>query len=171
MYLAKEMDTGDVIDTIETQIGEDETSDELFGRLMKLGAELLSKTVGEIENGTAKRIPQNNSCATYTTMLTKAMSPIDWTKSAQEIKNQVRGLQSWPCATTELHGKRYKIHRVAITDEHTTKTPGSVVSADKYGLKIACGAGEVLEIEEIQAEGKKRMNAVDMLRGNPIAVD
>ena len=171
MYLAPEMDTGDIIDTMETEIGDDETSDELFERLMKMGAELLSETVKKIENGTAKCVAQNHDLATYTTMLTKEMSPIDWKRSASEIKNQVRGLQSWPCATAVIHGKRYKIHKVIITGEHTDKAPGSVVSADKHGLKIACGNGEVLEIAEIQSEGKKRMSAVDMLRGNPIDID
>ena len=171
MYLAKEMDTGDIIDTMETEIGEDETSDELFGRLMNMGAELLSRTVRDIENGTAGRTPQDHSRATYTTMLTKTMSPIDWTRPAQEIKNQIRGLQSWPCATAEIHGKRYKIHSAVLTGERTDKAPGSVVSADKHGLKMACGNGEVLEIAEIQAEGKKRMSAADMLRGNPIQAD
>ena len=171
MYLAKEMDTGDIIDTIETEIGEDETSEELFDRLMALGAELLCKTVHDLENGTAKRRAQEHEKATYTTMLTKEMSPIDWGKSASEIKNHVRGLQSWPCATAEIQGKRFKIHKVCLTGEKTSKADGSVVCADKSGLKIACGGGEVIEIEELQAEGKKRMQAKAYLLGNPMKAD
>jgi len=171
MYLAPEMDTGDIIDTIETPIGPDETSGELFDRLMVLGAELLVKTVRAIADGTARRRPQEHEKATYTTMLTRDMSPIDWSKSARAIKAQVRGLSGWPCATAELQGRRFKIHKVALTDLRTEKPAGAVVRADKTGLFVACGDGEVLEIQVLQAEGKKRMEARAYLLGNPMHED
>jgi methionyl-tRNA formyltransferase len=165
MYMDEELDSGDIIDTLETPIGEDETAGELFNRLMELGAELLSKTLRDIEAGTATRRRQDASEATYAPMITKELSPVDWSKSPQEIKNRVRGLLPWPAATAEIFGRKCKIFKVAPTGESTDKPDGSIVSADKNGLKIACGGGSVIEILELQAEGKRRMAAADFLRG------
>ena len=171
MYLASEMDTGDVIYTAETEIGEFETSGELFDRLMVMGAELLHKTLTNIEAGTAPRIPQNNDEASYVTMLDKSRSPIDWTKTPREIIKWVYGLQPWPVATMQLGNDTFKVYAAEYTDNKTDKAPGSIVSAGKKGIELACADGCTVLITEIQASGKKRMKAADYLLGHPIKVE
>lgn len=171
MYLAPEMDTGDVIFTEKTEIGEFETSGELFDRLMVMGAELLHKTLRAIENGTAPRSKQDESQASYVTMLDKSMSPIDWSRSPREIVKHICGLQPWPVATTEIVGLTFRIFKAEYTDTVTDKAPGTVVAADKRGIEIACGGAHTLLITEIQAPGKKRMRAADYLLGHPIKVE
>lgn len=171
MYLASEMDTGDIIYTSETEIGEFETSGELFDRLMIMGAELLDRTLRDIEAGTAPRTQQDHSKASYVKMLDKSLSPIEWAKTPREIIKQIYGLQPWPVATAELDGKVFKIYSAEYTQNKTVKAPGSVVSAGKKGIEIACLGGETLLITELQAAGKKRMKASDYLLGHPIKVD
>ena len=171
MYLASEMDTGDIIYTAETEIGEFETSGELFDRLMVMGAELLDRTLRDIEDGTAPRTQQDHSKASYVKMLDKSLSPIEWAKTPREIIKQIYGLQPWPVATAELDGKVFKIYSAEYTQNKTVKAPGSVVSAGKKGIKIVCLGGETLLITELQAAGKKRMKASDYLLGHPIKVD
>lgn len=171
MYLASEMDTGDIIYTAETEIGEFETSGELFDRLMVMGAELLDRTLRDIEAGTAPRTPQDHGKASYVKMLDKSLSPIEWAKTPREIIKQIYGLQPWPVATAELDGKVFKIYSAEYTQNKTVKAPGSVVSAGKKGIEIACLGGETLLITELQAAGKKRMKASDYLLGHPIKVD
>ena len=171
MYLASEMDTGDIIYTAETEIGEFETSGELFDRLMVMGAELLDRTLRDIEDGTAPRTQQDHSKASYVKMLDKSLSPIEWAKTPREIIKQIYGLQPWPVATAELDGKVFKIYSAEYTQNKTVKAPGSVVSAGKKGIEIACLGGETLLITELQAAGKKRMKASDYLLGHPIKVD
>ena len=171
MYLASEMDTGDIIYTSETEIGEFETSGELFDRLMIMGAELLDRTLRDIEAGTAPRTPQDHGKASYVKMLDKSLSPIEWAKTPREIIKQIYGLQPWPVATAELDGKVFKIYSAEYTQNKTDKAPGSVVSAGKKGIEIACLDGETVLITELQAAGKKRMKASDYLLGHPIKVD
>ena len=171
MYLAHDMDAGDVIYTAETPIGEFETSGELFDRLKEMGAELLVKTLRAIEDGSAPRTPQDHSKASYVTMLDKSLSPIDWNRSPRSIVKQIYGLQPWPVATMELDGATYRVFAAEYTQDHTSLAPGKVVSAGKDGLEIACADGETLRITELQAPGKKRMKAADFLRGHAIRVD
>lgn len=171
MYLAHDMDTGDIIYTAETPIGEFETSGELFDRLMVMGAELLDKTLKDIEAGTAPRTPQNHANATYVTMLDKSLCPIDFNKSAREVIKWVCGMQPWPVATAEIDGAVYKVYSADYTVNKTEKAPGSIVSAGKDGIEIACGSGETVMIKELQAPGKKRMKAADFLRGHRIKVE
>lgn len=171
MYLASEMDTGDIIYTAETEIGEYETSGELFNRLMEMGAELLVKTLRAIENGSAPRTPQDHSQASYVSTLDKSISPIDWNRSPRAVLKHIYGLQPWPVATMELEGSTYRVFGAEYTDIRTDKAPGKVVSAGKSGLEIACAGGEVLRITQLQAPGKKRMSAADFLRGHTIKVE
>ena len=171
MYLASEMDTGDIIYTAETEIGEYETSGELFDRLKDMGAELLVKTLRDIDAGTAPRAPQDHSKASYVTMLDKSICPIDWNKTPREVLKHIYGLQPWPVATMELEGKTVRVFAAKYTDGKTKKVPGAVVSTDKGGLEIACADGETLLITELQAPGKKRMGAEDYLRGHQIKVE
>ena len=153
----------------ETPIGPDEDAQALTVRLADLGAEALSEAVAAIGNGTAARTPQDESRQTYASMLTKEMSPIDWTRSAREIDCQVRGLIPWPCAACELAGQRFKVYRTA-PGEQTGAAPGPVLSAVKQGIQVACGRGESLYLTEIQAEGGKRMAAASYLLGHPLEV-
>ena len=170
MFLASEMDAGDIIYTDETEIGEFETAGELFDRLMDMGAKLLVKTLRAIEDGSAPRTPQDHTQATYVKMLDKSISPIDWNKRPREIVKHIYGLQPWPVATMELEGKTFRVFGAAYTENHTEKTPGSVVSAGDAGIEIACADGQTLLVTELQAPGKKRMRAGDFLRGHRISI-
>ena len=171
MYLASEMDTGDVIYTAETEIGEFETSGELFDRLMLMGANLLAKTLRDIERGTAPRTPQDHSKASYVSQLDKSICPIDWNNPPRAVVKWIYGLQPWPVATMELEGAVYRVFAAEYTENHTDKQPGQVVSTGKQGIEMACADGETLMITELQAPGKKRMKAADFLRGHPIKID
>ena len=168
MYLSSEMDAGDIIFSEETEIGEYETSGELYDRLKKLGAELLIKTVRAIEAGCAPRTPQDETQATYVSMLDKSLSPLDFTKPARAVVKWVCGLQPWPVASAELGGVVLKIYSTRLTHRHTEAVPGSIVSTGKDGIEIACGDGETVLLTEVQAPGKKRMPAVDYLRGHKL---
>ena len=157
MYMAKELDAGDVILQKTTPIGPDENAQELTARLAELGAEALSETVRALADGTATRTPQDGSLQTYASMLTREMSPVDWTRTAHQISCQVRGLIPWPCATTDI-----------ISGEATDARPGTIAAATKWGIDIACGDGKLLRITELQAQGGKRMTAAAYLAGHPI---
>ena len=165
MYLCREMDAGDMIDVSKTPIGENETAGELLDRLAVLGAELLSKTLTRVEKGEAEGVPQDASKATYAPMLDKSMCDIDWTKTAQQVHNHVRGLHPWPVATMELQGKKFKVHETRVAAG--SGEPGQILGLTKTGLLMACGEGAV-EIRSLQAEGGKRMAAPDYFRGHPL---
>lgn len=166
MYLVREMDAGDIIDVSKTPIGENETAGELLDRLAVLGAELLSKTLGRLASGQQiSRTPQDESQVSFAPMLDKAMCPIDWNRTAQQIHNQVRGLHPWPVATMELNGTQFKVHETRVVEGQGV--PGSVLELNKHGLVIACGQGAI-EVRSLQAQGGKRMNAPDYFRGHPL---
>lgn len=167
-YIAEAMDVGDIIAQSKTAIDPDESVETLYDRLAEMGAELLSKAVTDIANGTAVRTPQDDSQATYAPMLSRELSPIDWNKTAKEIHNQVRGLTPWPATSMEVAGTAFKVYAVEETGTETSKAPGSLVGTDKKGILMACGDGKVLRVIEVQAPGKKRMKAADYLRGHPI---
>ena len=167
MYLCREMDAGDIIDVSTTPIGENETAGQLLDRLAVLGAELLSKTLVAIENGTATAVPQDSAKATYAPMLDKSMCPIDWTKTAQQVHDHVRGLHPWPVAITEIQGTRFKIHETVLVENAPKAEAGTLLALTKTGLQVACGEGAV-EIRSLQAEGGKRMAAPDYFRGHPL---
>ena len=167
-YLCSDMDAGDLIYTEETEIGEFETSGELFDRLKVLGAALLSRTIRDIEAGTAPRVKQNGSNASYVSRLDKSLSPIDWRKSPREIIKWIYGLQPWPVATMILNETTCKVFRAEYTDRSTEEVPGTILNADNAGIEISCGSGSSVLITELQAPGKRRMSAADYLRGHPI---
>ncbi|MBE6995675.1 MAG: methionyl-tRNA formyltransferase [Ruminococcaceae bacterium] len=169
MYMAKELDAGDIIHQKTTPIGEDEDALALTERLAALGAEALSETVMALTDGTATRTPQDHEKHTYASMLSREMSPIDWNRSAREINCQVRGLIPWPCAAAELADTKFKIYKTA-PGGNTEKAPGTILSAGKQGIEVACGDGRSLYITELQAEGGKRMAAAAYLLGHPITV-
>jgi len=165
MYMAEELDAGDIISVRRTPIGPAETSGALFDRMMDLGAKLLGETLPEIAAGQAERTPQDETAATFAPPLQKSEAPIDWARPPAEIHNHVRGLIPWPVATAELDGKVFKVFKVK--PETREGTPGEILSAGDDGILVACLEGSVL-IEELQAPGKKRMRAGDYLRGNPL---
>ena len=164
MYMAEGLDTGDMILRRATPIGPDETSDELYERLAALGAQALSETVTLIAAGRAPREPQDDAASCYAPMLSKELAEIDFSKPAREVHNLVRGMNSWPVAHTTLGGKLLKVYR-------TRAAQGKGAPGELRGVKSftgACGEGAV-ELVEIQAEGGRRMNAADYLRGHPVA--
>ncbi len=165
MYLTREMDAGDIIDISKTPIGENETAGELLEHLAVLGAELLSRTLTRFESGKVPATPQDAAGVSYAPMLDKSMCPIDWTKTAQQVHNHVRGLHPWPVATMELQGKTFKVHATRVVEG--SGKPGEILGLTKTGLRIACGEGAV-EIISLQAEGGKRMAAPDYFRGHPL---
>ncbi len=154
------LDTGDMLMKSELTVGDNETADELHDRLSALGAELIVKTVHAAEKGELRPEKQDDSLSSYASMLTKEMSAIDFSRSAQEVHNKVRGLNSWPCASAMLNGKRLKIYRTALAKGEGT--PGQVLSTQP--LIVACKDGAV-EIIELQPEGKKKMTAAAFLNG------
>lgn len=169
MYMAKELDAGDVILQKTTAIDPREDALTLTMRLAELGAEALAETVEALKNGTAVRIPQDHSKMTYASMLTKDMSSVDWTRSAHAVSCQIRGLIPWPCATTDvISGESMKLYAAEETGADTSAQPGTIVAAGKTGIDIACGDGKVLRLTELQAQGGKRMTAAAYLLGHPI---
>ena len=186
MFMNAGMDTGDMILKEEVEIGEDETTGELWDRLKTIGANLLIKTVKEIENGTATRTKQPEE-GTMAPMLSKEMAKIDWkNKTANDIKNLVRGLNPIMGAYTFLDGKKIKFWKVQTLTEnellekfqeleeykyHLNKMQAGTVlfSDDKKGLFIKANGG-ILQVLEIQGENSKRMAVGDFLRGNPFGV-
>jgi methionyl-tRNA formyltransferase len=168
MKVVLALDAGDIISQVKTPIDPDETVETLHDRLAQLGAQLLGETIPHIADGTATYTPQEESQSNYAPMLSRELSPIDWTRSAKEIHNQVRGLIPWPATSATLGDTQFKIFTMEETGETTQKAPGTVVSTDKTGILMACGDGKVLRIVELQAAGKKRMKAADYLRGHAI---
>lgn len=169
MHMAHDMDAGDIILQRATPIGPDEDAAALYDRLADMGGELLVEAAAQIEAGAASRTPQDYSRATQAPMLSKALSPVDWTRPAQAVHNQIRGLYPWPSATTDvITGDTMKLHRSCLPGKTVSAYPGVIVSADKQGIDIACGDGKVLRILELQAPGGKRMSAAAYLAGHPI---
>lgn len=168
MHMAHDLDAGDIILQKSTPIDPNETAEVLYDRLAEMGGELVVEAVAALAKGTATRTPQGHSVATLAPMLSKELSPMDFTRSAQELHDQVRGLYPWPAAVMELDGLRCKVLKTAITGEKAEKMPGAIVQADKKGLKIVCGDRKVLELVIIQPDGKKAMAATAFLLGHPI---
>ena len=166
MQMAEGLDTGDMLLTYETKVGEKETAGELFDRLAQSGAELLTQTLVKLDEITPR--PQDDAQSCYAHMLDKQMAVIDWSKSAHEIDCLIRGLNPWPIALTTLSGERLKVF--AAEKAAGNGEPGTVLEADpKKGLTVACGEG-ALKLTEIQLVGGKRMKATDFLRGHAIEV-
>lgn len=168
MYMAHDMDAGDIIYTSETDIGMYETAGELFDELAVMGSDLLIKTLDDIVSGTAPRIEQNHDEATYVTMLDKSICPIDFNKSAKEVIKHIYGLNPWPVATANIGGTDLKIFTAELTDRESKFQPGTIINADNSGIEISCGDGKTVLIKELQAPGKKRMLAADYIRGHKI---
>lgn len=164
MYMAEELDAGDIIQTMTLPVGPDETAGELYDRLAPLGAECLSRTLALFaQGGPAPRTPQDPAKATLAPMLDKAMGELDFSKPAKELHNLIRGLNPWPSAWTTAKGKRLKVHRSAVAEASGRQGgPGQVLPGP--GLTVACGEGS-LTLVEVQPEGKGRMPGAAWLAG------
>ena len=169
MYMAQELDAGDILLMERTPIGADEDAGQLYARLALLGGKAASEALRRLENGTATRTPQvYGPQYQYASLLSREMSPIDWNNNACSIVNQVRGLIPWPCATTDVAGVRWKVYRAEDAGPVNCDVPGTILSADKTGIVVSAGEGTSVRITELQADGGRRMSAGDYLRGHPI---
>ena len=168
MMMDAGIDTGDMLLQEQTEIGEAETCTELTERLSMIGADLLVRTIRDMEAGSLKRIKQDEAAMTYDPMLSKQMGIADFTADADHVRGLVNGLNPWPCVSVPLGSERLKLLRAVCTDD--SGKPGTVTAADpKNGLVIACGEGAV-KILEIQAPGGKKMKPEDYLRGHSIPI-
>ncbi len=163
MLMDAGLDTGDIIMTIQTQIGENETSGELFDRLSVLGADLICDTLDAIENGTATYVKQDESKACHTSKIDKSYCPIDFSKTAAEVHNQIRGLNPWPVASAKIGGKNIKIYSSRLCEK--SGKAGTILSVKPF--VIACG-DKSIEVLELQPEGKKRMTAAAFAAGHKL---
>lgn len=163
MRMDEGIDTGDMILKEEVVLDKEETGGSLFDRLAKKGADLCVKTLTAIEEGTATYTPQKHEEATHTSMIKKQLGEMDWTKPAQELECLVRGLNPWPSAYTHLNGKTLKIWKTSVLEKESEKEPGTI-EVGKNTIAVQTGKG-MLQLEEIQLEGKKRMQTDAFLRG------
>lgn len=161
------LDTGDMLIKKVIKITDEMNAGELFDRLSELGAEVLLETIDAVENNTLNPIKQNDDESTYASMLSKELCPIDFSKPAQTVHNQIRGLCPWPVATTKVNGKLLKVFKSKVIKSNKNGIFGEVIDNDNK-LVVCCGDGNCVEILELQAEGKKRTDTASYLRGNKI---
>ena len=162
------MDTGAMLDKVVVPIAENTTMGELHDALREQGAALLLQVIDKIAAGTAVAEPQDDAQATYATLLDRSMEHIDWSKTAQEVHNLIRGFNPAPSTFTKLpNGKSLKIWGSKMTDKSSAAAAGTVIETGKHSFFVACGKG-VLEITEVQPESKKRMLAQVFLNGRGV---
>lgn len=168
-FLQHEIDTGDILFYDKEPIKEDDTAGTLYERLMNKGAQLVLKTVKSITEGNYKPQPQiiSNDIRSAP-KIHKETCKIDWNKSAEEIRNFIRGLSPYPSAWTNLNGKDHKIYSVTSSKESLSLSPGEYKTDNKTYIKIQTGNG-VINILDLQMEGKKRMTVDEYLRGNKLS--
>jgi methionyl-tRNA formyltransferase len=176
MRLVRELDAGPMLSSASRPIGPDDTSVEVEGDLAELGASLLLDAVDRLAGGAVVESPQDDAQATYAPKVLKSESPINWSLGASRIHNQVRGLQPWPLASTTIEGTRCLIHRTALLEQDRTDplrpegrapaAPGTVLVASGDTLAVAAGDGGVLQLVELQPEGRRTMNAREFLSGH-----
>lgn len=169
MQMDEGIDTGDMIEKAVVPIAEDETGGSLFDKLSHTGAKLCVKVLKDLEEGTAVGEKQPEESTTpYAKMIDKKMGEVDWKKSAKEIEQLIRGLNPWPSAYTKVHGKTLKLWKAKVLLETSQMKPGQIVKVTKDSLAVQTGQG-MLEIQELQLEGKKRMDTSSFLRGYALA--
>lgn len=167
MQMDEGVDTGDILTTVTVPIAQDETAESLFEKLSKEGAKLIVDTLPKLERGELTPIKQDEAKSSHTKMMQKSLGKIDWQKSAVEIERLVRGLNSWPSAYTYMNGKSVKLWRCAVADNDFDgmERAGELMNVTKNTIEVACGRG-ILQICELQLEGKKRMDTKTFLLGN-----
>lgn len=164
MQMDSGLDTGDILLVKKAEIGINDTTEKMYEILAPLGAQVLMETIDLLEKGMLSPVKQDDSQATKVGLLSKDMSPIDWTKSAFEIHNKIRGLYSWPGASTTLNGKTLKIHSSVLSTKKGHNNPGEVIDTNGT-IVVSCGDGNCVELTVIQLEGKKRMDSSAFLNG------
>ncbi len=170
MRVVKALDAGPTIASATVPIGPDNVTTEVESALAERGAELLAQTLDAIESGMAIETPQDDSQATYAPKLSKADAIVDWTRSAPQIHNQIRGLWPWPHASTFLGDTRYILHRSRPSSAEHADPPGTILRASAgEGLHVACGMSTALELLEVQLEGKRVMSARDAMAAKALA--
>lgn len=167
MQMDEGVDTGDWYIKKSLPISQNMNAGELHDALSVLGASLLTETVNLLKENKLEPHKQDDSLSSYAPMLSKELCPIDFSDTAQNIHNKIRGLYPWPVAVTNLNGKVLKVQESMLSDINTEETAGTVISLDG-GICVACGDGKTVLLKTIQLEGKKRMNYSDFLRGHPI---
>jgi methionyl-tRNA formyltransferase len=164
MQMDDGLDTGDILHIKKCCIGINDTTERMYEVMAPLGAETLMETIEMLENGELNPVKQDDSLSSKVGLLTRDMSNVDWNKSAFEIHNKIRGLYSWPGASTSLNGKTLKIHSAVLSDKTANNRVGEVVDSNGK-LIIACGDGKCIELKTVQLEGKKRMDVSAFLNG------
>ena len=172
MLMNEGLDTGDILLSETVTIGENETAGELFDRLAVLGGTVLARTLEAIEAGTLTRTPQDDALSCYAGMLSKADSPVDWMRTAQEVHNRIRGLSPWPGALTTRDGSPLKLHRSVLAPECSDGKTGcsepGALYAEQGRLFVRCGDGNYVELLEVQPHGSRAMDTKSYLLGHPV---
>ncbi|CEK35644.1 methionyl-tRNA formyltransferase,Methionyl-tRNA formyltransferase,methionyl-tRNA formyltransferase,Folate-dependent phosphoribosylglycinamide formyltransferase PurN,methionyl-tRNA formyltransferase,Formyl transferase [[Clostridium] sordellii] len=168
MYMDVGLDTGDMILKSEIPLDDEITAGELHDKMMVQGAEVLKDTIDLISKGEAPREKQNDEETCYSPIMDKSLGNIDWSKSATDIHNLIRGVNPWPSAYTTYYKQTMKIWKTKVLDKLSEKTPGTILSVDKNGIEVSTG-DKVLQISEIQMSGKKRMIVSEYIKGNDIS--
>ena len=164
MQMNEGLDTGDMLTKVIVPIEDTDTGESLFDKLAEAGAKLLIETIPQIEAGTLKPEPQDDSLSTYAKMIKKEMGLIDWKKEAVVLERLVRGMNSWPSAYTHFQGKTLKVWETEVETCETEAVPGRVVEVTKNSIKVQTGK-DLLVLKQIQLEGKKRMDVAAFLLG------
>ena len=168
MLMNAGLDTGDILLVSETEIGENETAGELFDRLAEMCPDILLRTLSGLADGSIAPVRQDETEATYVSVLTKEMAEIDWNSEAAVIHNLVRGMSPWPVAKTLFNSKLLKIHSTLLTDKKSSAAPGTLI-AERDRLYAVCGDQTVIELISVQPEGAKKLSSSDFLRGRQSA--
>ena len=172
MQMNEGLDTGDILLSETVTIGENETAGELFDRLAVLGGTVLEKTLEALAAGTLTRTPQDDAQSCYAGMLSKADSPVDWSRTAQEVHDQIRGLSPWPGALTMRDGSQLKLHRSLRAPDLTDGKTGCEKPGDLYAeqgrLFVRCGDAHYVELTEVQPQGSRAMDTKSYLLGHPV---
>lgn len=168
MFLDEKMDTGDIIYSEQTPIGEMETAGDLFERLAEMGARLLVRTMKDIETGKAPRAKQDERLASYAPPLSKNLSPISFQESDRMVMKHICGLLPWPVATMQIAEQTLKVYAAEYTNQVSEREPGTLIGVGADGLSVVCGNKKIIRITKIQSPGGKAMNAADYFRGHPL---
>ncbi len=169
MLMDAGLDTGDMLLKDAVDITDEMTTEELHDQLMAMGGAVLSDTIDGLVAGTIKPEKQDDSISNYAGMLNKETGHVDWSKSAQDIHNLIRGLNSWPVAWSLKDGKNFKLWRTKVVEGTSKEPAGTVIELKKNSFYVATGNG-ILEVLELQPPSKKRMSAGDLVRGHGVAV-
>ncbi|MCO7127982.1 methionyl-tRNA formyltransferase [Sporolactobacillus shoreicorticis] len=165
MYMVKQLDAGDILSQVRVPIEDQDTFGTLHDKLSTAGSNLLMETLPKLEAGSLTPRPQNEKEVTFAPSIQHEDEEIVWEKSASAVRNLIRGLNPFPGAFTRLEGSIFKLFAAELTDLRTAEKPGTIIQSGSEGFFVATGNGQVIKIVECQPAGKKRMKAVDFLRG------